>query len=96
MRNFLMAAVFAIGVASAAPATAAPSLAGLDAMTTAAAATTEIEQAQYRDRRFDGRRGVGRYYGPPRRAYGRRFGGPPPHARAYGRRGYDRGYGRRW
>lgn len=87
MRNFLMAAIVAIGAAVSAPSIAAPSLAGLDAMTTAATTTVDIEQAQYRDGPRMNRRFV-----PPGRAYGRRYGGPRPYARSYERRGY--GYGR--
>lgn len=90
MRNFLMAAIVAIGAAASAPAMAAPSLAGLDAMTTSATESSGIEQAQYRGRRDDDRRRFGRSYRSRGYGYGRRFGGPPPHARAYGRRGHDR------
>lgn len=96
MRHFLIATLVAIGAAVTAPAMAAPSLAGANALTTAATSTEAagVEQVQYRVR--EERRRYGRSYGPRGYAYGRRYSGPPPHARAYGRRGYDRGYGRRF
>ncbi|AMJ60197.1 hypothetical protein [Bosea sp. PAMC 26642] len=99
MRKLLIAAAFAIGAATlTSGAIAAPAVAGA----TDLSMPTDIQQAQYGGRSsgmaYEGRRGRSRYYaaprryGPPGRGYGRRYGGPPPHARAWGRRGYDRPY----
>jgi len=46
-----------------------------------------VEQIKNGGGKFKGHKGYG---------YGRVYGGPPPHARAYGRRARDAGYYRYW
>lgn len=89
MRRILLAAAVVIGALSVSPAVtiAAPvSTVGL------VAAPTDIATAQYGYGRRHWR--GGRRWDRPGRGYGRRFGGPPPFARAYGRRAHDRSYRR--
>ncbi|KPF72042.1 hypothetical protein IP69_04380 [Bosea sp. AAP35] len=92
MRRLILAATLALGLgAIPGAASAAPAFAGQ----TAAAATTDTLLVQYR-----GNGGVRIYESRPRyrhRGPGyRRSYGPPPHARAYGRRYNDRQWDRRW
>lgn len=96
MHRLILAATLALGL-GAIPGTvsAAPSFASQPEM----AATSDIEQVRshrgYYYSHRDYRAGP-RYYGRPRHGYGRYYGGPPPHARAYGRRYNDRHWDRRW
>jgi hypothetical protein len=96
MRRLILAATLALGLgAIPGTASAAPGFASQPAM----AAMSDIEQAQYHRGYYHGRRGYSagpRYYGRPSRGYSRYYGGPPPHARAYGRRYNDRHWDRRW
>lgn len=86
MRNLIFAAAMAFGALATGPAMAAPV-----SSNAALAAPTDVQAAQYYrgDRAWRPGR---RHWDRPGRGYGRRFHGPPPHARAYGRRSHDRGY----
>jgi hypothetical protein len=92
MRQFLIAAVIALGAAGT-PAVASEAFSGAKALDQVEAGYTrhtrehrmwEIQRTQEMQRRR-GYRGEG---------YGYRRGGPPPWAPAYGRRYRDRGYDR--
>lgn len=96
MRRLILAATLALGLgAIPGTASAAPGFASQPEM----AAMSDIEQARYHRGYYHGRRGYSagpRYYGRHGRGYGRYYGGPPPHARAYGRRYNDRQWDRTW
>ena len=89
MRRILLAAVIAIGALSMLPTVtiAAPisSVGRVDS-------PTDIATVQYGHGRRHWR--GGRHWDRPGRGYGRRSGGTPPHARAYGRRAHESGYRR--
>lgn len=98
MRTILMAAALALGTLAAAP---VPAMAEATiSQVQFPGARTDVVPVQPRGWNPNGRpgpapqqyRAAPRRYGAPDRGYGRRYGGPPPHARAYGRRGYDRPY----
>jgi hypothetical protein len=93
MRKFMIAAAIAIGALSAAPAS---SIAAPAASQNSLAVPSGVDSVQYyRDRGYRRDwRPVRRQWDRPGHHYGRRYGGPPPHARAYGRRGHERGYSR--
>ncbi len=106
MRRLILAATLALGL-GAIPGTvsAAPAFGILQDMATSQDVATsqdmansaDVQLTQYRDRYYRGRGySRGPRYGHRGRAYGRHFGGPPPHARAYGRRYNDRQWDRRW
>jgi hypothetical protein len=88
MRKLIMAAAIAVGAFAAMPsATIAAPVATQNAMTT----QSDVEVVQYgrgeyrRDWRYSRR-----HWDRPGYGYGRRYHGPPPHARAYGRRNHYR------
>ncbi|AOO82689.1 hypothetical protein [Bosea vaviloviae] len=94
MRKLIFAASLALGAATFLPAIAqaAPAFASGREIQAPAG---DIQQVQYRDWRYDGRREFRhgpRRYGPPGHAYGRRYGGPPPYYARHHRRYYDRPY----
>jgi hypothetical protein len=92
----ILAATFALGL-GAIPGTvlAAPGFASQPELP----AASDIEQVRDGHGHYSGHHG---YWGGPRHyrnhghAYGRYYGGPPPHARAYGRRYHDRYWSHRW
>jgi len=100
MRKLILAATMALGLgALSGAASAAPAFGPQPEI----AASTDLLVQEVRDHRRHhyGRHAYSsgpRYYGRHGRGYGRYYGGPPPHARAYGRRGYydDRRWDRRW
>ena len=94
MRRLILAATLALGL-GAIPGTvsAAPAFAVQTDMATAAdVQLVQDGRGYYRGRVYGG----GPRYGHRGRGYGRYYGGPPPHARAYGRRYNDRQWDRRW
>lgn len=94
MRQFLIVAAIALG-AAVTPAAASEAFSGAKALDTIEVTYSrhnrehrmwEIQRTQEMQRRNG--------YGHRDRGYGRGYGGPPPHARAYGRRDRDRYYDR--
>lgn len=86
MRKTIIAAAIALGALATVPALAVPV-----STSTAMEQPSSVQDVQY----YRGDRGWRpnrRHWDGPGRGYGRRFHGPPPHARAYGRRSFDRGY----
>jgi hypothetical protein len=97
MRQFLIAAAIALG-AAATPAVASEAYPGAGRLDSVEVAFSrhnrehrmwEIQRTQEMMARRGGYGHRGHGYG-----YGRDYGGPPPHARAYGRRDRDRYYNR--
>lgn len=93
MRRLILAATLALGL-GAIPATVSAAPAFATQSETAGPADIALVQyrGNYSNRVYEGRPRY-RHRG---RAYGRYYGGPPPHARAYGRRYNDRQWDRRW
>ena len=92
MRKFALVAVAMLGLGSMTPSMslAAP-VAGLTTIET----PDHVEQIKKDGHKFKGHKGWKGSGGWDRgRGHGRYYGGPPPHARAYGRRARDSGY--RW
>ncbi len=95
MRKFLLVAVAALGFGSMAP---SGSIAAPVARLTAVEIPDHVEFVKkgghkFKGHKFKGHKGWGgsRHWDRGR-GYGRLYGGPPPHARAYGRRARDLGY----
>lgn len=86
MRNFIVAAAITFGALITGPVIASPV-----ATSAPIAAPMGVDPVQYYRGDRDWRPSR-RHWDRPGRGYGRRFHGPPPHARAYGRRSFDRGY----
>lgn len=95
MRKFVLVAVALVGLGSMTPSIlqAAPPVGGL----TILEAPDHVEQIKKDGHGYKGHKGWGgsRHWDRGR-GYGRYYGGPPPHARAYGRRARDFGYYRYW
>ena len=87
MRRLLLAAAIAVGALSLSPAV---TIAAPVASVGRVASPTDISTVQYGHGRRHWR--GGRHWDRPGRGYGRR--GPPPHARAYGRRAHESDYRR--
>lgn len=94
MRHLLIAAAIALG-AAVTPAVASEAYSGAHGLDSVEVAFSrhnrehrmwEIQRSQEMQRRGG--------YGHRGHGYGRGYGGPPPHARAYGRRDRDRYYNR--
>jgi hypothetical protein len=94
MPKFVLVAVTMLGLAAIMPSTseAAP-VSGL----TAIEMPDHIEQIKKGGHKFKGHKGwKGSRHWDRGYGFGRYYGGPPPHARAYGRRARDYGYYRYW
>ena len=94
MQKFVLIAVTMLGLGSITPSTsqAAP-VAGLTTIET----PDHVEQIKKGGHGYKGHKGWrGSRHWDRGRGYGRYYGGPPPHARAYGRRGRDFGHYRYW
>ena len=92
MRKFVLVAVTMLGLGSMTPSMslAAP-VVGLTTIET----PDHVEQIKKDGHKFKGHKGwKGSGHWDRGRGHGRYYGGPPPHARAYGRRARDSGY--RW
>ncbi|WP_069883323.1 hypothetical protein [Bosea sp. BIWAKO-01] len=90
MRKFILVAAAALGFGSflTSMAQAAP-IAGLKTIEN----PNHIEQIKHGGHGYHGHKGWhGSRHWNRGRSYGRHYGGPPPHARAYGRRAHDAGY----
>ncbi|WP_156410304.1 hypothetical protein [Bosea sp. Root381] len=101
MRRLMLAAALGLGLgALSGPASAAPAFGPEPNL--AESAGLLVQEVRNHRGYHHGRRYYSsgpRYYGRHGRGYGRYYGGPPPHARAYGRRGHyyeDRRWDRRW
>lgn len=90
MRKFILVAAAALGFGSISPSMApATPVAGL----TAIEGQNHIEQIKHGGHGYKGHKGWhGSTHWKRGRGYGRHYGAPPPHARAYGRRAHDSGY----
>ena len=88
----LLAALSGLGIASVSAANAAP-VAGVVTIED----PDHIEQVKKGGHKFKGHKGWkhSRHWNRGH-GYGRYYGGPPPHARAYGRRARDFGHYRYW
>ncbi|PTM42977.1 hypothetical protein [Bosea sp. 124] len=97
MRRLILAATLALGLgAIPGAASAAPAFAAQPEV--AASADVLVQEVRNHRGYYHSRRvySHGPRYGRPGRGYGRYYGGPPSHARAYGRRYNDRQWDRRW